>query len=134
MVEQQQKELDPYGRAYPPKYDGYLVPRTAADSIVIKKDVQTGDYQILLITRKKETFHGKYAFPGGHIDYNEDPVEACVRELKEECGIDCIGKPELITVRGKADRDPRYHMISIFYLVEVADDCQIQAGDDAATA
>lgn len=29
-----------------------------------------------------------YAFPGGHIDYNEDPADACLRELKEECHID----------------------------------------------
>ena len=41
----------------------------------------------MLITRKKETFHGKLAFPGGHIDYNEDPEVACVRELEEECNV-----------------------------------------------
>ena len=28
------------------------------------------------------------AFPGGHIDYNEDPKVAAVRELKEETGIE----------------------------------------------
>ena len=66
---------------------GYLVPRTAADAIVIKKNKETSDYELLLITRKKETFHGKLAFPGGHIDYGEDPLIACVRELQEECGI-----------------------------------------------
>ncbi len=88
---------------------------------------------MLLITRKKETFHGKLAFPGGHIDYGEDPVEACVRELSEECGIEG-SKPILVAVRGKPDRDPRYHMISIFYLVEVPEDAPITAGDDASTA
>lgn len=125
--------IDPYGRPYPPKYEGYLVPRTAADAIVIKKDKDSGDYMVLLITRKKETFHGKYAYPGGHIDYGEDPVEACVRELKEECGIDGAN-PELHCVRGKPDRDPRYHMISIFYFVEVTSDSPVVAGDDASTA
>ena len=78
----------------------------------------------MLITRKKEPFHGCYAFPGGHIDYGEDPVESCIRELKEECGIDG-SKPELVDVRGKPDRDPRYHMISIFYIVEVSPDAPI---------
>ena len=125
--------MDPYGRPYPPKYEGYLVPRTAADAIVIKKDKESGDYMVLLITRKKETFHGKYAYPGGHIDYGEDPVESCIRELKEECGIDGAN-PELLGVRGKPDRDPRYHMISIFYFVEVASDAPVVAGDDASTA
>lgn len=66
---------------------GFLVPRTAADAIVIKKNKETEEYELLLITRKKETFHGKYAFPGGHIDYGEDPVSSCIRELEEECGI-----------------------------------------------
>lgn len=121
MVEQSE-QLDVYGRPFPPKLDGYYVPRTAADAIVLKEDKVNNDYQVLLITRKKETFHGKYAFPGGHIDYNEDPVVACVRELSEECGIEGLGTPELFTVRGKPERDPRYHMISIFYLVKVADD------------
>ncbi len=108
--------MDAYGRPYPPKLNGYYVPRTAADACVIRQSKETEDYEILLITRKKETFHGKLAFPGGHIDYNEDPVQSCIRELEEECGI--VGsQPELIAVRGKPDRDPRYHMISIFYLV-----------------
>ena len=74
---------------------------------------------MLLITRKKSTFHGKYAFPGGHCDYGEDPFVSCIRELKEECGIDGT-YPIIIDVRGKPDRDPRYHMISFFFLVEVA--------------
>jgi len=41
----------------------------------------------LLITRKKATFHGMLAFPGGHIDEGEDPEVACTRELEEECGV-----------------------------------------------
>jgi len=72
----------------------------------------------MLITRKKETFHGKLAFPGGHIDEGEDPEVSCTRELYEECGV--VGShPKLLTVRGKPGRDPRYHMISIVYIVEV---------------
>ena len=127
-------DIDPYGRPYPPKHEGFLVPRTAADAIVMKKSKSDKeDFEVLLITRKKETFHGKLAFPGGHIDYGEDPLIACVRELQEECGI--IGaKPELVAVRGKPDRDPRYHMISIFYWVEVQEGQQVVAGDDASTA
>ena len=132
-MEESKTELDPYGRPYPPKHEGFLVPRTAADAIVIKKDKESGDYMLLLITRKKETFHGKYAYPGGHIDYGEDPIEACVRELKEECGIDGAN-PELFCVRGAPQRDPRYHMISIFYFVEVVGDGPVVAGDDASTA
>ena len=35
---------------------------------------------------------------------------------------------------GKPDRDPRKHIISIVYAVEVDDKADVKAGDDAATA
>ena len=41
-----------------------------------------------------------------------------MRELKEECNVDGTSA-KLVTVRGKKGRDPRYHVISIVYLVEV---------------
>ncbi len=43
---------------------------------------------LLLITRGKPPYEGHLAFPGGFVDYGEDPEVACLRELKEECGID----------------------------------------------
>lgn len=67
--------------------DGYSVPRTAADAIVFRKNKQTNANEVLMITRKKEPYKGRCAFPGGHIDYGEDPKDACLRELKEECGV-----------------------------------------------
>ena len=48
-------------------------------------------------------------------------------------GVDGVN-PQLLAVKGKKDRDPRYHMISVFYLVEVADDAVLTAQDDAASA
>ena len=87
----------------------------------------------MLITRLKATFQGCLAFPGGHIDYGEDPEVACVRELEEECGVKG-SNPTLVCVRGKPDRDPRYHMISIVYLVEADPKAKPVAQDDAASA
>ena len=87
----------------------------------------------MLITRKKKVFQNCYAFPGGHVDYDEDPQDACIRELKEECGVEGF-QPQLLTVRGKKGRDPRCHMIAIVYLVEVAPDAVPVAQDDAASA
>ena len=43
-----------------------------------------------MIRRKNDPFKGFLAFPGGFIDEGEDPKDACLRELKEECGI--LGK------------------------------------------
>ena len=108
------------------------MPRTAADCVIIRK---REDFEILLITRKKPgKFQGKHAFPGGHIDYNEDPMTSALRELEEECGLKGCN-PKLLTVRGAPERDDRYHMISIVYLVELQDDNQEPtAQDDAASA
>ena len=69
-----------------------------------------------MITRGRDPFKGCYAFPGGFVDYGEDPEDACIRELQEECGIKGY-KPELICVAGKPDRDPRKHVVSIVYHV-----------------
>lgn len=71
---------------------------------------------ILLITRLNDPFKGLFAFPGGFVDYGEDPEVACIRELKEECNISGTS-PELICVAGKPDRDPRQHIVSIVYHV-----------------
>ena len=110
------------------------MPRTAADAVVIRSSpTQEGRFEIMLITRKKETFHGKLAFPGGHIDYDEDPEVACVRELEEECNV-TGANPVLLCVKGKPGRDPRYHVISIVYLVEVDPASVPTAQDDALSA
>ena len=108
-------------------------PRVAADAVVLRPGKEGAAPEVLLITRKKKTFQGCFAFPGGHVDYDEDPQVACVRELKEETGIE--GKLEsLLTVHGEPGRDPRYHMISIFYLVSADADAVPTAMDDAASA
>ena len=91
-------------------------PKLASDAICIKTNLQTLKKQILLITRKKNPHQGSFALPGGHVDYGEDPQVCVLRELQEETGI--IGKqPKLYDVRGKPDRDCRYHVVSIIYWV-----------------
>ena len=106
----------------------YKVPNLATDSIVTKGD------NILLITRGRDPFKGMHAFPGGFVDYGEDPEDACLRELKEECDVDGQGKPELICVAGAPSRDPRKHVVSIVYNVDIDPEAKVNAGDDAATA
>jgi len=110
-MDNQEPELDKFGRKLPPKAGKYHVPRIAADAVLFHKG------QILLIERGRDPFKGCLALPGGFVDYNEDPSESAVRELMEECTID--GEIiELIGVYGKALRDPRFHNISIAYLVK----------------
>lgn len=102
------------------------------DALTIRLNSE-GTYDVLLITRKKMPYKGCFAFPGGHLEYNEDPEEAVLRELKEETTLDGR-KIGLFAVRGKPNRDPRGHTVSIIYQVEVESDVIPKGEDDAETA
>ena len=76
---------------------------------------------------------GAWALPGGFVDQGEEPIHAAVRELQEETGL--IGtNPRLLMVMGDPERDPRKHIVSIVYEIDVAADHEPTAGDDAADA
>ena len=59
--------------------------------------INTHVYGAILITPKRETAvirgrkAGKWSFPKGHGSYKENPLQACIRELREETGIDFTG-------------------------------------------
>ena len=69
------------------------------------------------------------ALPGWFVDYWEDPQDAAIRETKEEISAN-IHIKNLIGVRGKADRDPRGHAVTIAYQWDYIDG-NILAADDA---
>ncbi len=98
-----------------------------------------------MIKRAAEPFKNHFALPGGFVDYNEDPKDACLRELKEECNLDGFS-PQLVifliifiiliqlTVKSDPERDPRGHVVSFVYLVKIPETAMPKAGDDAASA
>jgi 8-oxo-dGTP pyrophosphatase MutT (NUDIX family) len=53
-----------------------------ASGIIISDDFD----HVLLIEHRKL---GCWLYPGGHIDPDEDPVQAVLREVSEETGITC---------------------------------------------
>ncbi len=111
----------------------YKQPSLAADSIVLRKHKSDNYHDILLVIRGNEPYKGNFAFPGGFINYGEDPKVGCLRELNEETGL--VGNTiELFTVRGEPKRDPRKHVVSIIYLVTVSEDANPIGGDDAKEA
>jgi 8-oxo-dGTP diphosphatase len=100
-------------------------PGIAVDGVLIK------DNKILLIKRKNEPFKGKWALPGGFVEYGEKVEEAVLREFEEEVGIKARIK-KLLGVYSDPARDPRGHIISIVFLLEA--EGEPKAGDDAADA
>ena len=91
-----------------------------------------GKAKVLLIKRKKEPFKGKWAFPGGFVEMDEELEEAVARELAEETGL-CGVKLEQMRTFGRCGRDPRGRQISIAFMGMVeAEQPNIKAGDDAA--
>ena len=109
------------------KCQGWLNPALAADAAVRRGD------DILLIQRKFPPMQGAWALPGGFVDQGETPEQAALRELKEEAGLEGH-HPRLLMVMGDPERDPRKHIVSVVYEIQVDAECQPHAGDDASNA
>ena len=78
-------------------------------------------------------WEGMWAFPGGFVDYGEDPEDAVLRELQEETGIEGEN-PRVLHILGAPGRDPRKHCIGLFYLVDADIDTEPKGADDAVSA
>ena len=100
----------------------FKIPKLTVDGLIIK------DKKILLIKRKNQPFQGKWALPGGFVDYGESLEESAVREAKEETSLDVDLKTQFHTYSAP-DRDPRQHTISTVYIAEASG--QPKAQDDA---
>ncbi len=113
----------------------YPRPALATDCVVFgfeKND--KSNLKVLLIERGFEPYKGKWAFPGGFLNMDEDAETGAKRELFEETGLKNIDIEQLHTFSA-VDRDPRDRVISIVYiaLVSLEDNMPI-AGDDAKKA
>ncbi|RAH17355.1 MAG: NUDIX hydrolase [Methanobacteriota archaeon] len=111
--------------------DSYRSPSVAVDAVALRGEGP--ETEVLLIRRGQEPYKGMWAFPGGFVDYGEDPEDAVIRELEEEAGVDGFD-PVALSIHGDPDRDPRKHVIALFYLVEVDPESVPVAGDDASHA
>ena len=78
--------------------------------------VRDGVLQLLLIKRRNHPWIGRWALPGGFVEYDEDLDTAVLRELKEETNVSDAAYFRQLYTLGKVDRDPRSRTISTAYL------------------
>lgn len=82
------------------------------------------DGRIVLIRRRDD---GRWALPGGIVDWGENIPDTIQRELKEETGLDLVKIRRLVGVYSAPDRDPRIHSICV--VVEADVDGYMEAED-----
>ena len=79
--------------------------RTENVELTVLCMIQDGN-RILLQNRVKEDWKG-YTFPGGHVEAGESFVDAIVREMKEETGLDILD-PRLVGIKQFPIENGRY--------------------------
>lgn len=98
--------------------------------------------QLLLIKRKgdplvmdvNDPYQGKWALPGGFVNYQEDLDRTAIRSLEEETNITGVYMEQLYTC-GKVYRDLRKRVISTSYMALVdSSKLDMKAGNDAEDA
>jgi len=87
------------------------------------------DGKLVAIRRRNEPFRGMPALPGGFVELGETTVEAVVREVREETGLE-TEVSRLVGVFSDPKRDPRGHTVSIAYGLAVIGG-RLAAGSDA---
>ena len=88
------------------------------------------DRKLVVIRRGNEPFRGMPALPGGFVELGETTLEAVVREVREETGLE-TKVLRLVGVFSDPGRDPRGHTVTIAYALEAIGG-RPKAGSDAA--
>ena len=104
----------------------YKSPKLTADGAIVN------NHKILLIQRKNEPFKGKWALPGGFVEYGEKVEDAAVREVFEETGLK-TKIIDLVGIYSDPNRDPRGHTVTAVFLLKEQGGI-LKEGDDAADA
>jgi len=84
--------------------------RTEVVELTVLCLIQDGD-RLLLQNRVKADWKG-YTLPGGHVEPGESFVDAVVREMKEETGLDIL-QPRLVGIK-QFPRDGGRYVVLLF--------------------
>jgi 8-oxo-dGTP diphosphatase len=106
---------------------------------LVRRDLPDG--AAVLLTRISDRgFHtGSWTLPGGGVDHGEAPRTALVREVREECGVECrVG--ELLTVHddhfsgtAPGGRFEDFHAVSMVFEATVDDDAEPALAEEDGT-
>src|SRR6058998_4379503 len=111
----------------PPASDAMVAgahPSVAVDGIILQ------DGKLVAVRRMNEPYRGMPALPGGFVELGETTVEAVLREVREETGLE-TQVLRLVGVFSDPGRDPRGHTVTIAYALEVIGGT-LKAGSDAS--
>jgi len=67
-------------------------------SVQISNAVIVQEGKVLLVQQRKKVAYGLWSFPGGHVEPGETPLEATIREVKEEIGVDLVSLKFLLNM------------------------------------
>lgn len=102
-----------------------MTPVVGVGAVVVDHD------RLLLVRRGRAPQMGVWSIPGGRVEYGELLMEAVIRELHEETGLEGVCGPLL----GWAERiDVEGHYVLLDFEVTIVGPDQPVAGDDAAEA
>lgn len=98
--------------------------RVRAAAIILNEK----DELLLVLHKHPKSGEQWWTLPGGGLELEERAEDAVIREVREECGIDCI-PGRLVYVREFIDEDNDRHYVELFFLAE-ADSYEVSAGLD----
>jgi 8-oxo-dGTP diphosphatase len=87
------------------------------------------DGRFVLVKRRD---NGRWALPGGMVNWGEDIPTAAKRELLEETGLELVEISRLVGVYSSPERDPRIHSICIVVEAKVTGTMQTEDSNEIA--
>lgn len=114
-----------------PEYDA---PSLTVDDVLLCYNKKEDALKVLLIQRNTHPFKDSWALPGGFVEKGESCEMSCLRETKEETGVE-ITKDKIQQLHAFSDphRDPRGWVVTVSYLAFIGEE-PLTAGDDAKLA
>jgi 8-oxo-dGTP diphosphatase len=106
------------------------------DCVLFGFNPEEGRLEVVLIRRGEDPFQGRWALPGGFIEFGEGETayEAAKREMQEETGV-TVDYLEQLATFDAPDRDPRGRTFAVAHWALVrSQDHTTTSGSDAVEA